>query len=378
MCLRILHVVGIMGRGGLETLLMNLYRTIDKEKIQFDFMVHSRQKGDYDNEIKALGGNIYYVPHYNGTNHFTYVKEWNSFFRTHPEYPIIHGHMRSTAAVYLKIAKKYGRITIAHSHGTASRGNHFDKLVKSILQYPIRYHADYFFACSKKAGVWLFGSKICQNRNFHILNNGIDSSKFIYSEEIRDKKRKELGIGQQFVLGHIGNFDILKNHSFLIDIFDEVCKKEPTALLLLVGGGDAALQNKIIEKVNQRKLTNKVIFLGKRNDVNELLNVFDIFLLPSLHEGFGIAAIEAQANGLKCILSDNIPREVAITDNVEFIPLKSSAVLWANKILSYKNYHERKNMQKAIQNMKYDINDVTQRLTKFYMRLQDDYVKSNM
>lgn len=369
MCLRILHIVGIMNRGGLETWLMNLYRAIDRDKIQFDFIVHSRQKGDYDQEIKALGGKIFYIPHYQCINHFTYVKEWNNFFHSHPEYPIIHGHMRSTAAIYLKIAKRYGRIAIAHSHGTASRGKWHDKLVKGILQYPIRYTADYFFACSKEAGIWLFGKKICAGDKFHIVCNAIDTGKFTFSPEVRDRKRKELNVEGDFVIGHVGNFDRLKNHPFLIDLFDSIAGKEPTCCLFLIGEGNSTLQNQTKEKVRKKGLTGKVKFLGRRDDVNELLNAFDIFVLPSLHEGLPLVAVEAQTNSLACILSDTISKDIAITQNVEFISLKKPKKFWCDRILSYKENYKRKDMQKTIQNAGYDINGVAKWIMQFYLSL---------
>lgn len=298
-----------------------------------------------------------------------YVKKWRQFFLTHPQYPIIHGHMRSTAAIYLKIAKKFKRITIAHSHGTSSRGNGFERFVKMLMQYPIRYTADYFFACSKEAGIWLFGNKICQSRRFKILNNAIDPSQFAFSEDLQKKKREELGIGCQFALGHIGNFDAVKNHAFLIDVFSCVCKRDPACRLLLVGGGDSALRKAVEKQAAQKGLAGKVQFLGKRGDVHELLNAIDLFLLPSLHEGLPVVVVEAQANGLKCLLSDAISKEVAITGNVEFISLQKSANFWADRVLSYKDNYKREDMQAAIQNAGYDINSVTRWLEKFYLAL---------
>ena len=372
MCLRVLQVVGNMNRGGAETLLMNLYRKIDREKVQFDFVVHDRKKGDYDDEIKALGGKIYYVPRYNGINHLLYVKEWRQFFLAHPEYPIIHGHMRSTASIYLKMAKKFNKIAIAHSHGTSSRGNVIERSVKALMQYPIRYTADYFFACSKKAGIWLFGTKICNGRNFFILKNAIDSAEFVFSEEIRDKVKNDLDLKGHYVIGHVGNFDYQKNHFFLIDIFNCVCKKDSACSLVLVGSGSVSLQKKIQEKVLKNGLTDKVRFLGKRTDVKDLLNAIDIFVFPSHHEGLGIVAVEAQANGLKCILSDKIPQEVKILENLEFLSLKAPIEYWADRILAYKDGYMREDMQKEVKAAGYDIKDTAQWLTEFYLGLRKE------
>lgn len=369
MCLRILHVIGIMNRGGAETLLMNLYRNIDRKQIQFDFAVHSSQTGAYDDEIRSLGGNIIHFPQYNGRNHFIYKKKWQLFLKNHPEYIIIHGHLRSTAAIYLNIAKRYERITIAHSHSTSSRGNYLNKLIKHFMQLPIRHIADYFFACSMQAGIWLFGRKVCAGSSFYILNNAIDSEKFVFSEEIRHKVRKEINIENTFVIGHVGNFDYTKNHSFIIDIFENINHKCKKSSLVLIGGGDPELFKKIKKIADQKGLTENIRFLGIRNDVNELLNAFDVFLFPSVHEGLGVVAIEAQTNGLKCILSDKIPPEVKISENLKFLSLKSPSEFWAEQILVYRDGYIRENMQETIKKAGYDINDTAQWLTKFYTKI---------
>ena len=211
--IRIIQVFAQMNRGGAETMIMNLYRMIERSQIQFDFIVHTNEECAYDNEIRSLGGRIYRVPRYNGKNHFEYIKSWNKFFKTHPNYKIIHGHVRSTASIYLKIAKKFGLVTIAHSHSTSS-GTGFSSIVKNILQYPIRNIADYLFACSEQSGEWLFGKNASKRNNFVILKNSIDVKKFVFNERVRFEKRKELKIDDKFVIGHIGRFIPSKNHKF--------------------------------------------------------------------------------------------------------------------------------------------------------------------
>lgn len=371
MCLRILHVVGIMARGGTETLIMNLYRNMDREKIQFDFVVHGEQQGEYEEEIVAMGGKIFRVPRYRGTNHFAYMSWWKHFLASHTEYSVVHGHVRSTAAFYLNVAKKCGRIAIAHSHNTGSRGSAAAKLVKKVFQYPIRYIADYFFACSVDAGVWLFGRKVCQGARFRVLNNAIDSSKFVFDASVRKEMREALGMDDTcFAVGHVGNFARQKNHSFIIDIFEEIAKRNENSCLLLIGGGDALLQKNIEQKVKEKKLVSKVQFLGSRGDIYKLLNAFDVFLFPSLHEGLGIVAVEAQANGLKCVLSDVIPHEVKVTDNVEFLPLKASPVQWAERILAYRGGYPRVDMKQKIVSSGYDIEATACWLAQFYEKLE--------
>lgn len=370
MCIRILHVVGIMARGGTETLIMNLYHQMDPEKVQFDFVVHGDEKGEYEDQINSMGGRIFRVPRYQGKNHLAYVKWWKDFFQKHREYDVIHGHMRSTAAIYLKIAKKQNRITIAHSHNTGSRGGCVAKAVKSVYQYPLRYIADYFFACSMDAGIWLFGEKVCKSSRFRILNNAIDTERFAFDNSLREKKRLELGVDGEFVIGHVGNFAHQKNHSFIVDIFEEVCKKDKACTLVLIGGGDPKIQREIENKVKDSKLETKTRFLGSRADVNEYLNAFDLFLFPSLHEGLGIVAIEAQANGLPCVLSDVIPREVEVTNQVTFLPLSTSAGEWAKEILVHKNNGcQRESRQKEIIAAGYDIKEIANGLADFYMEI---------
>ncbi|MGY3718133.1 glycosyltransferase family 1 protein [Sutcliffiella cohnii] len=364
--IRVLQVFAQMNRGGAETMIMNLYRNIDRSRVQFDFIVHTEGECDYDEEIEALGGVIYRMPRYSGKNHLRYKKSWNEFFREHTEYRIIHGHVRSTAAIYLKIAKAHRLTTIAHSHSTSS-GRGVSAIIKNILQYPIRYTADYLFACSKTAGEWLFGKKIYKNEKFLVVNNAIDSKKFIFDEKTREEIREEFAIDGKFVIGHIGRFNTPKNHEFLIDIFKEVYEKNNRAVLLLVGDGE--LREPIKAKINKMNLSDNVIFTGVRKDIPEILQAMDIFVFPSLYEGLGIAVIEAQAAGLPCIVAETIPKEAFVTDHIYSLSLKQSANKWANQILEYSNGFQRKNAFKQISNQGYDIFTTAKFLEDFYLEL---------
>lgn len=220
--IRILHAFGGLNRGGAETMVMNIYRNIDRTKVQFDFVKHTIKKCDYDDEIIKLGGKIYCVPRYTVKNHIAYKKVWYNLLKEHPEYKILHGHIISTASIYLNIAKKNGLITIAHSHSTSSRGNKIERFIKKIIQYPIRNVADYFYACSEDAGKWLFGRKSTQKNNYIIINNSIDVSSFRYDETKRHEIRQNFNIEDKFVIGHIGSFTYPKNHKFLINVFYEI------------------------------------------------------------------------------------------------------------------------------------------------------------
>ncbi|WP_226670494.1 glycosyltransferase family 1 protein [Metabacillus litoralis] len=363
--IRILQVFAQMNRGGAETMIMNLYRNIDRSLIQFDFIVHTEDKCAFDDEIKNLGGRIFRIPAYNGKNHMIYKKKWKCFFDDHPEYKIVHGHVRSTAYIYLKIAKKYGIVTVAHSHSTSS-GNGVPAIIKNIFQYPIRYVADHFLACSKEAGEWLFGNKTCRKSNFHILKNAISTKDFVFNTELREKRRKEFELGDKFVVGHVGRFNNPKNHDFIVDIFKAVHEKHSNSVLMLIGEGD--LRQSIEKKVNDLGLTDHVIFAGVRSDIPELLQAIDIFLFPSLYEGLGIVVIEAQTAGLQCLVSKGVPKEVSITNLVEFISLKKRSCEWADVVLKYLEY-ERLDLYDVVEKSGYDIVNTAEWVKDFYLKV---------
>jgi len=367
---RILHVLGGLNRGGAETMIMNIYRTIDRSKIQFDFVVHTDLHCDYTDEILDLGGIIYSIPKYNGKNHFKYKKKWELFFQEHTEYEILHSHIRSTATIFLPIAKKHGLKTIVHSHNTSS-GKGVSAIVKDIYQLPIRCIADYFFACSVSAGKWLFGRKIISSDRFHIVRNAIDAHAYAYSEDVRKNIRKELHISDScFVVGHIGRFHEQKNHDFLIEIFNEIHKNHANSMLILVGDGSE--KEKIVSKVKKMNLSDNVVFTGVRNDVPSLLSAMDAFVFPSYFEGLGIVAVEAQASGLHTICADTIPQEARITDLFEYLSLSDDSKKWASSVMKYTGGYERHNMCLAICNAGYDINCTTGWIQDFYLNLMTD------
>lgn len=361
--IRVLNVLGILDRGGAETMIMNLYRNIDRSKIQFDFVVHTKDTGDYDEEVKSLGGKIYCMPTYNGLNHTHYKKAWHNFFKEHTEYQIVHGHVRSTAALYLKIAKEHDRVAIAHSHNTSS-GKGLSAYVKNIMQYQIRNIADYLFACSELAGNWLFGENSCNKDNFFLFQNAISAEKFIYDEEVRHHKRKEFKLEGKFVIGNVARFHPQKNHTFLIDVFKKVHEKNKNAVLMLVGQGE--LEQEIRKKVADLDLTDSVVFTGVRSDIPDLLQAMDVFVFPSLFEGLGIVAVEAQAAGLKCIIADTIPKEAYVTDLIDSLSLQESVDTWAEKVIDSYPY-ERRNTFKEIYDSGYEIKETSKWLEKFYL-----------
>lgn len=363
---RILQVLGCLDRGGAETMVMNLYRSMDASKLQFDFVVHTKSKGAYDSEVKKLGGRIYHAPRYCVLNHVQYVMWWKKFLRNHSEYKVMHAHIRSTAAIFLSIAKHMERITIAHSHST-SNGAGFQGMVKDIWQWPIRYVADYLFSCSDEAGKWLFGKRAVQGSNYRIIPNGIDCRQFAYSEIERGKVREELGIeGNCFVIGHIGRFHEAKNHKFLLQVFKKILGKTSNARLLLVG--DGKLRKEMEQRCKSLGISEQTIFAGLQPHPERFYQAMDIFLFPSLWEGLPMSVIEAQVAGLPCIISDKITGNAQLTDLVMYESIDKMPIVWAERCMKYiGNIRTGLNMEQKKKMKKFDSANVAKEMEKFYM-----------
>ena len=363
--IKVLHVIGIMNYGGAETMIMNLFRHIDRKEIQFDFLIHRIGEGAYDQEIKQLGGKIFSLPEYKVYNYFSYRKACEKFFSTHSEYDVVHGHIESCAAIYLKEAKKLGIYTIAHCHSTGFQ-SYVPKILYNILTYKTRFVADHFFACSKLAGENRFGNKIVESRDFYIFNNGIDARKYIYTNDRHKNLKTIWNVQNKFVIGHVGRMAKEKNHTFLIQVFAEICKRERNAVLILVGDGS---EKKSIEnQVRTLELGERVIFTGNRNDIPEMMNLFDVFVFPSLYEGLGIALIEAQAADLPCVVADTIVDEAVISTKVKRLSLNETYEMWAKEILKFSTIVEkRKNNYDLIIEKGFDIKSTVKEIENFYI-----------
>ena len=365
--IRILHVLTAMNLAGTETLLMNLYRNMDRDKIQFDFAVTATKKCAYDDEITSLGGRIIHYPLYRGMNHKTYVKWWNEFFQQHKEYHIVHGHIGSTAAIYLSVAKKYGCFTIAHSHSTYGAID-IHQILYRMYSYPTRYIAEFFMGCSKDALVSRYGHSVLNGANHFILNNGIDAKKYIYSKEVRAAVRNELGIKKSTILlGTVGRLTPPKNPEFMIRLIKAMNEQALDWQFLWVGKGEK--EKEIKEHLQQELAEKRVIMVGARPDVNRLLQAMDIFLFPSLWEGLGIAGVEAQAADLPTLCSEVLPKELKVTDRCEFLPV-NDLKSWMDRILNLveqDHFKLRSNRYEDIKKMHYDIDDMAHWLEEFYL-----------
>ena len=361
----VLQVIGIMNRGGAEAMIMNLYRNIDRTKVQFDFVENSFERAAFDDEIESLGGKIYRCPHFIGKNYLEYKRWWKEFFQKHDgQYHIIHGHIGSTASIYLKIAKQNGLFTIAHSHSSGTDHSLRANLY-SILSYNTRNIADYFFACSQAAGKDRYGQKVVQSDNYHVLNNAIETKRFAYNEEMRNKVRCEFNLQDSIVIGHIGRLIPVKNHQFLILIFKEIKKSIPNAKLMLVGGGE--LREQLEKQTKESGVANDVIFTGVRSDINEIIQAMDFFVFPSLYEGLPVTLVEVQTSGLPCVISDKVPDESILTkDLVTVMSLEQSAEEWAKHIVS-RFGEKRYSRVDEVKAKGYDIEETAKWLEEFYL-----------
>ncbi len=357
--IRVLHVVTYMGRGGLETMLMNYYREIDRDKIQFDFLVHREFEADYDQEILSLGGKIYRLPRLNPVNK-KYLSELDCFFKNHAEYKIVHSHLDCMAGIPLKYAKKNGvPIRIAHAH-SSNQTKDKKYLLKLIFKKNINKSATDLFACAQDAGTWMFGSN-----QFNVLNNAINTKAYVVNREIGQEVREELKIPEDaFVVGHVGRFAPPKNHEFIVEIFAEVLKVKHNSFLLLVGDGD--LKREIEALTTELGIRDNVIFAGLRSDVNRILQAMDVFLFPSTYEGLPLSIIEAQAAGLPCLISDKVPIECQKTDLVRQIPLRESLTVWRDAVIDEGKVLKRDTFEE-ISNAGFDICSNAKWLEKFYL-----------
>lgn len=362
--IRVLHSVSNMDRAGIETMLMNYYRHIDREKVQFDFLCNKRKAGAYDDEIKKMGGRIYHTPGLNPARYPRYLKYMEELFKKN-HYHIIEAH-NDAMGVYALYAAKINHIPVRifHAHST-SIPKDWKLPIKFVCKVLLPANTNQHFSCSVAAGRYYFGSKAINN--YELIPNAIEVGRFVFNKKSRDFIRKQYGLVGRHIVGHVGRFMAEKNHTFLIDIFAEIEKRDPLAILVLLGDGE--LLEKIKKKVKRKGLQDKVFFIGNVGNANEWYNVFDVFVLPSLWEGLPVVGVEAQANDLPCIFSDSVTKEIAIAQRVEFIPLKSSTFQWAEAIMSSFCITTRNNNTELITDHNYNIVFEAKKLQNRYMKL---------
>lgn len=364
--IRVLQSLSTLDRGGAETMVMNLYRNIDRKKIQFDFVVQDQSNPyAFEEEVKQLGGRIFKVPKFNGRNFSSYRKAMDQLFRKNLEWTIVHIHNTSSAMLFIDIAKKYRVKTIAHAHFDRDMQD-LRSYAQKILRMPLKKYADHLLACSKLAGAHVFNIPI---EEVQVFNNAIETEKYVYNEKTRKRKRAELGIKYETVLGHIGRMDREKNQLYVLEVFKEYHQLNSQSFLLLIGTGE--LEEFLKQKVAEYGLIDKVKFLGTRWDVNEWLQAMDVFIFPSVFEGLPVTLIEAQAAGLPIIASDQITKEVAITPLITFKSIEVEPYYWAKKI-DDQYIMLRENMTEAIMKAKYDVKDTVKELQDLYFTIIED------
>lgn len=369
---RILHILGNTQLGGAESRIMDLYRHMDRSVVQFDFVVHSKEEGYFNEEIRKLGGRIFRVPRFRVLNYFSYCRAWKKLLQEHrdadgrSEFHMIQGHMTSTAAIYLPIARKCGiETTIAHARSAG-----VDKGLKGILTRFLRRNlskkADYLFTCSELAGISVFGKKAVEQGRTRFLPNAIDCQKFAPDPLVREKIRRELGIEKCYVIGHVGRFHYAKNHEYLLRVFAELVKRKTRDyVLLLLGEGSGMEDIRILSR--ELGIGDKVYFLGNKSNVNDYYQAMDYFVYPSRFEGMPGTIVEAQTAGLRCLMSDTICKEVIATELVTTRSIREDPGLWADEIEQHLQY-QRSSRVDEMKELGFDVHGQAVLMTDFYTK----------
>lgn len=361
--IRVLQSVSNMDRGGIETMLMNFYRHVDRQQVQFDFLCNKPAPGDYDEEIKSLGGRIFVSPGF--MSYRSYVAYMTDLFREHPEYRIIHTHNGSLMLYALQSAKKNNiPVRIAHAHATAVPVGLKNEL-KKLMRPLIKYAATDYWGCSDAAGKFYFSEKRWNNAH-QLIHNAIDIENFTFNESSRATLRKQYGLDGKLVLGHVGRLAPQKNQKKILEIFAVIHAQNPDTHLVIIGTGE--LEEKLKQQSIDLGISDAVTFAGVLSNVNEWYSAFDVFVMTSLYEGLPVVAVEAQASDLPCILTDTITPEVKATEDVHFLGLNDTPEKWADTILRL-DRKPRTGRAAQLQNAGYDINLEAKRMQDLYLEL---------
>ena len=363
---RIAHIIGKMRNGGVEAVVINYYRNIDRSKVQYDFIIDEDSPYTVHQErITDLGGRLIKIPPYQ--KQLEYQKKLYRLF-TENHYTLVYSHINTLSVFPLFAAYRAGvPIRIAHNHSTAGEG----EFARNVMKYSLRPFAKLFpthlCACSRFAGEWMYGKSEVESGHVIIWQNALDTKRFAYNESLRNETRRALNIQDKLVVGHAGRFMNQKNHNFLIDVFAEIHKRRNDSVLLLAGEGP--LMEAVIEKVNRLGLSECVIFIGSVNDMERYYNAMDLFIFPSFYEGLGMSSVEAQISGLPVICSDRVPDEAAICENIKFLSLKKTASEWADEALRLSENHIRKSMATEAIKHGFDIKTQAAKMNRWYCEL---------
>lgn len=360
-------VLGNTGMGGSQAFVLNLLQNIDLSRFHFDFVVNAEKPNGIGQIVRELGSNIFVLPYFKVYNYYDYIKSWKEFLNSN-HYDIIHGHSTNSASIYLKIGKEMGCSTIAHSHSGGYRGNYFQRLAKKYFAKKVAKVADYWFACSDKAALRLFGEKYRDYPFYFDIPNAINVEKYKFNGSLRNKIRNEIGIkDDELLCGHVGTFSQPKNHSFLIEIFNEVLKRNAKARLVCCGTG--ALMSHVKEKAQSLGILDKIIFTGVVMNVNEFMMAMDVFVFPSIFEGFPMSVVESEATGLPIVMSDVITSDVDIADLTHRKSLRESPSTWADAICNITGGNREKYNQVVVDS-KYNIKTSVEMITDLYIKMK--------
>lgn len=351
--IRVLHSVSNMDRAGIETMLMNYYRHIDKSKVQFDFLCNKTKPGAYDEEIKSLGGRIFYTPGLNPLKYAKYLSCMKNLFMDYPEYKIVEAHNGALGVYALHAAKRNNiPVRIFHAHG-ASITKDWKYPLKLFCRSQLKFNKNINFTCGNAAAECYFEQRIVDTGKYVFIPNAIEVERFIYSEDIRNEIRNKYNLQEKKIIGHVGRFMTQKNHSFLLKVFEQIHKQDSSTVLVLLGDGE--LMDSIKNLAKSLGIDKDTIFIGNVGNANEWYNAFDVFVLPSIWEGLPVVGIEAQANDLPCIFSDSVTREVSLSEKTEFIALDADVSVWVRNILKMLKYNERRDNTQLITAKHYNI-----------------------
>lgn len=368
--IRVLHSVSNMDRAGIETMLMNYYRHIDRSKIQFDFLCNKQKPGAYDAEIKAMGGRIYHTPGLNPAKYPAYLKCMKKIFQYNPEYKIVEAHNGALGVYALHAAKvNHIPVRIFHAHG-ASITRDWKLPIKLVCRELLPFNMNRHFTCGVEAARCYFGDKAVKRNEYELVPNAIEVNRFIFNREIRNRIRHDYHLENKHVVGHVGRFMPQKNHTFLLDVFAEVSERDPLAHLVLLGDGELMAAMK--EKADKRGIKDRVTFVGNVGNANEWYQAFDCFVLPSIWEGLPVVGVEAQASDLPCIFSSAVTREIGLTDRAKFIPLTEEISIWSAEICNALQREERSDNSALITEHHYNIEIEAEKLQMRYLQLSGE------
>lgn len=365
--IRILHSVSNMDRAGIETMLMNYYRHIDRSKIQFDFLCNKKKPGAYDAEIKEMGGNIYHTPGLNPAKYPSYLKCMKKIFEENPEYKIVEAHNGALGVYALHAAKvNHIPVRIFHAHG-ASITRDWKLPIKLVCKALLPSNMNQHFSCGIEAARCYFREKVVERNDYELIPNAIEVNRFVFDSTIRNRIRHDNHLENKHIVGHVGRFMSQKNHTFLLDVFAEVSKRDSLAHLVLLGDGE--LMDAMKEKASNLGIKDRVTFVGNVGNANEWYQAFDCFVLPSVWEGLPVVGVEAQAADLPCIFSSAVTREIGLSDRAKFIPLTEEISTWATEICNALQQNARNDNTKLITEHHYNIEIEAKKLQERYLQL---------